>query len=170
MADKTIAYKTSFQEALKKLRKALDKIEATGITYELSQNMHNPNAWVTFTYKGQRYKFDYSQMKANYYHLRIPDPKDVFVLLVYAVEDLIRVADRGVFDFGRVIANFKALEFIEIPEWAIFMGFNTRPRNMLEVREKYNFLVKNSMNPNTNKEDFQKLQQAMEIAKQYFGS
>lgn len=166
---KTIEYSTDTRGALKRLNNALTRLGGEDLNYGHTSGMNDSSAFIEFRYKGEKHRFEYSRSKAEYYGLRIPNQKDILVLLVNGIVDLTRVAERGVFDFGRLIKDYKALEFVEIPQWAGFMGFNTRPRNMMEVESRFRELVKGSMNPNTNREDFENLQKAYEMARQYFG-
>lgn len=165
-----LAYKTDARTAIKHLQNAIARLEATEIHYDSIHSMNgNASAWISFKYKGQKYKFEYSQATASYLGISIPDPKDVFVALVNGIIDLARVADRGIFDFGQIIQGFKAIEYIETPWWATFMGFNSRPRNVTECEERYKQLVKGAMSPESNGEDFRKLQEVRGIYRKYFG-
>lgn len=163
-----LSFATDVPTSLKKLRNAIEKLGAKLVDYNYTHSLKDSDAFIIFEYKGQKYHFKYSQSRAEYFGYKIPQSKDVFIALVNGILDLTRVAERGVFDFGQVVQGFKAIEFIEVPKWAEFMGFNTRPRNMMEVEDRFKELSKGSMNPNTNPDDFMKLQNARELARQYF--
>lgn len=164
-----IVYSTSTAAAMKKLGNAISRLGATDFDYGVSQSKDDASAYVSFKYKTNTYRFEYSKARAAYFGVDIPQQKDVLIVLVNGIVDLARLADRGVFDFGQLIQGFKALEFIELPKWAVFMGFNTRPVNFQQVKERFNALVKGAMNPNTNRDDYQNLQESLKMAKQYFG-
>ena len=165
----TLAFKTSTTSAIKKLENAITRLGATDFDHGSSTGRNDASAYVKFTYKGSIYKFEYSRSRAQYLGINIPQQKDIFIVLVNGIVDLARLAERGVFDFGQLIQGFKALEFIENPKWASFMGFNTRPMNFAMVKDRFNDLVKGAMNPNTNADDYRQLQDYMKIARQYFG-
>lgn len=165
----TIVYKTDTQSAIRKLENAISRLEASDLDHGFSTSRSDASAWVSFQYKGRKYKFEYSRSKAEYFGLSIPQQKDILILLVNGIVDLARLADRGVFDFGQLIEGFKTLEFIEVPSWAQFMGFNSRPRSIIEVEARFKDLSKGAMNPNINSDDFMKLQEARKLAQQYFG-
>ncbi len=164
-----MTFKTDTATAVKKLANAVTRLGATDFDYGTTQSRDDSHAYVKFTYKGNSYRFEYSKSRAAYFGLDLPQTKDVMVVLVNGIVDLARLADRGVFDFGQLIQGFRALEFIEVPKWAVFMGFNTRPLNFQQVKERFNALVKGAMNPNTNPDDYSRLQDYMAVAKQYFG-
>lgn len=164
-----IVYATDTKAAVKKLENAIARLGATDLDHGFASSRNDSSAWISFMYKGKKYRFDYSKSRAAYFGISIPQQKDVLVLLVNGIVDLARLASRGVFDFGQLIEGFKSLEFIEVPSWAQFMGFNSRPRNMMEVEQKFKELSKAAMNPNTNPDDFMKLQEARKLAQQYFG-
>ena len=165
----TLAFKTGTMSAIKKLENAITRLGATDFDHGTSTGKNDASAYVKFTYKGSIYRFEYSRSRAQYFGINIPQQKDIFIVLVNGIVDLARLAERGVFDFGQLIQGFKALEFIEIPKWAVFMGFNSRPLNFQQVKERFNTLVKGAMNPETNPDDYKQLQDFMKIAKQYFG-
>ena len=165
----TLAFKTSTMSAIKKLENAITRLGATDFDHGTSTGKNDASAYVKFTYQGSAYKFEYSRSRAQYLGINIPQQKDIFIVLVNGIVDLARLAERGVFDFGQLIQGFKALEFIENPKWAIFMGFNNRPLNFQQVKERFNTLVKGAMNPDANPDDYRQLQDYMKIAKQYFG-
>ena len=165
----TLAFKTSTMSAIKKLENAITRLGATDFDHGTSTGKNDASAYVKFTYKGSAYKFEYSRSRAQYLGIIIPQQKDIFIVLVNGIVDLARLAERGVFDFGQLIQGFKSLEYIEVPKWASFMGFNTRPMNFAMVKDRFNDLVKGAMNPNTNADDYRQLQDYMKIARQYFG-
>ena len=165
----TLTFKTDTSSAMRKLENAVKRLGATDFDHGTSTGMNDAAAYVKFAYKGHVYRFEYSRSRAQYFGISIPQQKDILIVLVNGIVDLARLAERGVFDFGQLIQGFRALEFIEVPKWAVFMGFNTRPLNFQQVKEKFNTLVKGAMNPETNPDDYRQLQDYMKIARQYFG-
>ena len=165
----TLSFKTDTSSAMKKLENAVKRLGAIDFDHGTSTGRNDASAYVKFSYKGNVYRFEYSRSRAQYFGISIPQQKDILIVLVNGIVDLARLAERGVFDFGQLIQGFRALEFIEVPKWAVFMGFNTRPLNFQQVREKFNSLVKGAMNPETNPDDYRQLQDYMKIARQYFG-
>lgn len=166
---KTIEYTTSTETAMKKLRNALSRLGAAEMDYGHTSGRNDSSAYIAFNFKGEKFKFEYSRSRAEYFGIKIPNYKDILIILINGIVDLTRLAERGVFDFGKLIEGHKALEFIEVPEFFKFMGFQTIPRNAMEVESRYRELARSSMNPEVNPEDFMKLQRARSLAIQYFG-
>lgn len=168
MSNKRIMYKTDMPFALAKLEKAIIRLGATellqGGAVENGDYVHR----ITFRYKDEPYKFVYSKGMAQAKGYSISANKDVAIANINAINDLAKIADRGIYDFGKMIQGFKALTLIEVPSWASFMGFNSMPRNIVEVRTRYNELVKDTMNPERNPTDFKLLQQHWESARKFF--
>ena len=164
-----ITFKQSTESAMKKLKLAMERLDVKDFDYGNASSRDDASAWVSFKYKGTTYKFEYSRSKALYYGKTVGKNADILIAIILAIGDLARIAERGIFDFGQLIQGFKSLEYIEVPKWASFMGFNTRPMNFAMVKDRFNDLVKGAMNPNTNADDYRQLQDYMKIAKQYFG-
>lgn len=97
--------------------------------------------------------------------------KDQYIAIanINAVNDLAKLSDRGIYDFGTMIQGFKAIEYIELPWFIQYMGFQTAPRNQQELRDKYRKLSLTSMNPEHYPEEFKKLQDAYELSKNWVG-
>lgn len=169
-ATQTISFSTPLEKARKKLDVAMARLNATDLHYgHAGDSSGDYTVKISFKYKEQKYVFEYSRKRAEYYGYRYPQDKDVMIAVILAISDLAKIADRGVFDFGKLAEGFKELPLITVPSWAKFMGFQTQPRNIQEVRSRYNELVKGSMRPETNPEDFRELQKAWELAQQFFG-
>ena len=164
-----IQFKTTQAEAKKKLERAMERLGAIELDYGQTFGNNDSMAWVQFRYKGQIYRFEYSRTKAAYYNKSVPDEKDLMIAIIYAIQDLAKIAERGVFDFGLLIQGFKHLTFIELPSWAAFMGFTAMPISFEQVSARYKWLVKGSMSPEKNATDFHNLRTAYDVAKQFFG-
>ena len=168
MNKKTLVFATGTVDARKKLDKAIERLGAKALSVIEHRENGDFQVTVTFMYKDQKYEFHFSKSAAKYKGIEIKQDKDVFVAVAYGISQLALLAERGIFDFGQLVSGFKKLEFIETPAWAIFMGFNSRPRNYQECEERYKELVLGSMNPEKNPEDFRKLNDIRVIYRQYF--
>ena len=169
MANQVIHYSSDQKTIIRKLERFLERLGGSNLDYDFNSSRTDYSAWVSFQYKDQRYRFELTNARLNYFRMTVNSSKDILGMLAFGISDLARLAERGIFDFGRLVESYKSLEFIEVPSWASFMRFDSRPRNMAEVEARYKELVKGAMRPETNREDFEKLQQAYDLAKQYFG-
>lgn len=165
----TFNFRTTTSAAYVRLEKSLGRLGATDIKRGMSDDPDRGyKIWITFRYDNAPYKFEYSTLMATYKNYKVRADSEIFIALVNGISQLALLAERGIFSFGQEIAGFKQIEFIEVPQWAKFMGFNTVPRNVMEAEDRFKELVKGPMNPNTNPEDYQKLQQARIVYRQYF--
>ncbi|HHY67880.1 MAG TPA: J domain-containing protein [Alicyclobacillus sp.] len=126
--------------------------------------------WVQFQYKGQLYRFEHSVEKAKAKGIDLVYGSDAFAQLVLALEDLARIAERGIYDLQSWVEGMKYLPpSTEIPECFRVLGFDSIPSGVDEVTERYRALAKQK-HPDVggSAEEFTKLQRAVEEAKQYF--
>ena len=87
MASK-IVYATDTAGAIRKLENAIARLDATNLDHGFSSSRNDASAWVSFVYKGKKYRFEYSRSKAEYFGIRIPQQKDILVVLVNGIVDL----------------------------------------------------------------------------------
>ena len=168
MVSKTLVFATNTVDARRKLDKAVVRLGAKNLSVIEHRGNGDFQVTITFMYKDQKYEFRFSRSTAKYKGIEIGQDKDVFVAVAYGISQLALLAERGIFDFGQLVVGFKQLEFIETPAWAIFMGFNSRPRNYLECEGRFKELAKGAMSPDRNPDDFRKLNEIRAIYRQYF--
>lgn len=164
-----LRYTISTEDAMKKLEKAIQRLGGTNMEYGHSRMGSDYKATITFKVNGTLYKFDYSSEKAKYFKWKFSRDSDIMNALIQGLSQLALMADRGVFDFKRIISGYKELPHIELPSWAKFMGFEVMPLSFGAVQERFKELVKGPMNNETNPEGFLMLQDAMGMASVYFG-
>lgn len=158
----------SAQEYEQKLRRVMERL---GIK-QFDWNHDRREAWIEFTYKGDRYHFNHSVARAQ---LVKNGPKlqygsDCFAQLVLALEDLARLVARGIYDLSTWTAGLKALPApVEIPPFLRFLGFDRIP-TVSEIGDRFKEMAK-QLHPDTggSAQAFQDLQAAREQALQYVG-
>lgn len=151
----------------KKLDKIMERFQATECNY----NYDRHGCWVEFRYKGNLYRFEHSIEKAKAKGIDLVYGSDAFAQVVLALEDLARMAERGIYDLQVWLEGMKFLPpVVEIPSFFKFLGFDRIPTDREEVKDRYRTLAK-QMHPDTggNQEDFKTLQKASEQAMKYLG-
>lgn len=96
---------------------------------------------------------------------------DAFAQVVLALEDLSRIAERGIYKLSTWVQGMRFLPPpVEVPSFFRFLGFTSIPAGRAEVRERYRTLAK-QMHPDQggNPEDFLALKRSAEQAMAYFG-
>jgi hypothetical protein len=149
----------------KKLDKIMERFQATEFNY----NYDRHGCWVEFRYKGNLYRFEHSIEKAKAKGINLVYGSDAFAQVVLALEDLARMAERGIYDLQVWLEGMKFLpSVVEVPSFFKFMGFDRIPADRSEVKDRYRTLAK-QMHPDTggNQEDFKNLQKASEQAMKY---
>ncbi|MDT9723795.1 J domain-containing protein [Xylanibacillus composti] len=126
--------------------------------------------WVEFRIDGQLYRFDHSVDKANANGQKIQYGSDAFAQLVLALEDLARLAERGIYKLQTWIEGMRYLPPpIELPECFRDMGFSSLPADVAAINDRYRALAKRN-HPDVVKDDgtaFKNLQRAAEEARRY---
>lgn len=163
-----IHFAMTTDQAIGKLKKSMERLGAELVDYDANASLRNPKAWVKIKYRGEAFEFEYSKLKADHYHKVVPDTKDYLVAVVKAIEDLTRIAERGIWDFGTLIQGFKALPHIELIPEATFMGLQTMPTDYYQVQQRYRELVKGPMNNEKHPDNFKRLNDVMTFWKQFF--
>jgi hypothetical protein len=149
----------------KKLDKIMERFQATEFNY----NYDRHGCWVEFRYKGNLYRFEHSIEKAKAKGIDLVYGSDAFAQVVLALEDLARMAERGIYDLQVWLEGMKFLPpVVEVPSFFKFMSFDRIPADRSEVKDRYRTLAK-QMHPDTggNQKDFENLQKASEQAMKY---
>lgn len=143
-----------------KLEKVMARLGVEAYDYDWSRR----ECWVSFKYKGQFYRFSHSIDNAQAHGINVKYGSDVFAQVLLSLEDLARMAERGIYDLSTWIAGMKYLPAAE-PLEPCFMalGFSARPESGQEVKARYKQLAK-VLHPDAggSSEDMIKLQQAYE--------
>lgn len=150
----------------RKLNKVMDRLGGQDVKWDYSRR----EAWVSFTYKGQFYRFDHNVDKASAAGRRIYFGSDCFSQIVLALEDIARMVERGIYDLQKWIEGMKALPPGEsIPEFLLRLGFASElPSSEAEIAQAYREIAKRT-HPDMggNAEDFRQLQEDREKATQW---
>jgi hypothetical protein len=129
-------------------------------------------AWVEFRYKGELYRFDHSTEKAKARGINLKEGRDAFKQIVLTLEDLARMAERGIYDLQTWVKGMKFLPpVIEVPSFFRVLGFESIPAAVEDVNTRYRTLAK-QLHPDGggNVEDFDKLKKATEEAIRYLNA
>lgn len=157
------------EKASHRLQSALKRLGAEKVNYDLIHTFkEGDKAYVEFEYKGIPYFFEYTRNTAKYFDVEVPEAKDLFVALVITIEDIVKNALRGIYDFSRFAEGFKALPHIEVPGWAQVLQIDHTPKSYAEVDRHYKELALGAYNPERNPEGFKLLQKAQAEAKTFF--
>lgn len=140
-----------------KLERVMGRLGIENYDYDWSRT----ECWVTFTYKGEYYRFTHSVKNAQEHGVMIAYGSDAFAQLVLALEDLARMVERGIYDLGTWVSGMKYLpEGKGIPSCFTFLGFTTMPTTEEQIKTNYRRLAK-VMHPDTggNAESFRALEE-----------
>lgn len=142
----------------KKLVKVMERFGAESHNYDWSRHA----AWVEFTLSGQLYRFDHSVEKAKSKGFDLTYGSDVFAQIVLSLEDLARMAERGIYEIQTWLAGMKFLPPpVVVPECFKALGFTEPPATVEDVKARFKGLAK-QCHPDSggSKEAFVALQEA----------
>lgn len=151
----------------RKLATVMERLGATDVNYNWDRHM----AWVEFRLHGQLYRFDHSVEKAKARGFKLTYGSDVFAQLVIALEDLARMAERGIYELTTWLAGMKFLPPpIAVPACFTALGFTAIPADIEEVKARYRTLAK-QLHPDGggSAEAFMHIQKAADEAVAYLG-
>jgi hypothetical protein len=136
---------------------------------QFTYNWDRFSSWIQFRYKGELYRFDQSIDNALKHDIKLKDGKDCFAQLVLGLEDLARLAKRGIYDLQRWVAGMKFLPAAdELPTCFKILGFREMPTDPTEIDAKYKELAKvHHPDKGGNADDFNKIKEAAEKAKEH---
>jgi hypothetical protein len=122
-----------------KLSRVMERFGVEDYNYNWDRHM----AWVEFRLKGQLYRFDHSVEKAKARGFQLTYGSDVFAQLVISLEDLARMAERGIYDIQTWLAGMKFLPPpVVLPECFRALGFTEIPTDIEEIKTRYKTLAK----------------------------
>lgn len=146
-----------------KLEKVMARFGVEKYDYDWSRH----SCWVEFFYKGQLYRFEHSIENAIVHGVNVRYGSDLFAQVVLSLEDLARMAERGIYDLSIWIAGMKYLPpATEVPDCFKVLHFNEMPT--IEVlRRRYHQLAK-SAHPDSggSEEQFILLKKAFDEARE----
>lgn len=150
----------------KKLKSVMERFGAEWFNYDWGRH----GGWIEFRIDGELYRFEHSVEKGKAHGQKLVYGSDAFAQLVLALEDLARLAERGIYNLKRWIEGMKYLPPpVVIPQCFLTLGFQSIPADVTEVHERYKTLSKqlHPDMPGGNEEAFKAMKQATEDAKRY---
>lgn len=150
-----------------KLARVMERFGTDDYNFNWDRHM----AWVEFRLKNQLYRFDHSVEKANARGFSLTYGSDVFAQLVISLEDLARMAERGIYEIQTWLAGMKFLPPpTVVPECFKALGFVEIPTDVEGVKARFRTLAK-QVHPDTGGDNdaFVLLQEATAEAIRYFG-
>ena len=122
-----------------KLEKVMARLGVEQYDYDWSRF----ECWVSFTYKGQPYRFSHSVANAKAHGVDIKYGSDVFAQVVLSLEDLARMVERGIYDLSTWVAGMKYLPAaVELPDCFRVLQFEVIPEDRQEVDRQFKRLAK----------------------------
>ncbi|MBQ7828022.1 MAG: J domain-containing protein [Clostridia bacterium] len=128
-----------------KLEKVMRRLGIEQYDYDWSRF----ECWVSFTYKGQPYRFAHSVENAKAHGVNIRYGSDVFAQVVLSLEDLARMVERGIYDLSTWVTGMKYLPAASEVELCFqALGFVEKPSNVEEIKAQYRRMAK-GMHPDS---------------------
>ena len=122
-----------------KLRRVMDRFGVEEYNWDYSRR----EAWVSFRYKGQLYRFEQSVDNAKAHGIDLVYGTDAFAQIVLSLEDLARMVERGIYDLSTWVAGMKALpEQTHLPSCFVVLGFTELPKDMDSLTSQYRAMLK----------------------------
>ena len=139
-------YAATPEELERKLSRVMERlsVEDDAYTYDWSQSRNGSSCYVEMRYHGGVYRFENSAEKSAACGRKLVYAADLFAAVVYSLEGLARAVEQGIFTLDMLLAGVPSLPAATAPleECFVAMGFDQRPRNIGEVKERYKLLVK----------------------------
>lgn len=131
-------YSGGFEEYEGKLRRIMERMGIGKYNYDWTRT----DCFIEFTYHNQFYRFEHSIDKARVHNQKIQCVSDLFAQLVLSLEDICRMAERGIYELSMWIEGMKSLPpKKDIPQYFIFLGFQEIP-TADELKQRYKQLAK----------------------------
>lgn len=146
----------------KKLERVMERMGVNEYEFDYGRR----DAWVNFKYKGEQYHFEHGIENAEKHGMNLCYGSDAFAQIVLALEDLARIANRGIYDLQNWIAGMKMLpEAVTLPLFCSLLGLDHLPVSEDEILKAYRDMAR-IRHPDTggSEDDFKKLVQAKEDA------
>ena len=149
----------------RKLEIVMGKFEVEKFNWDCTRHF----AFIEFWLEGDFYRFEHSVNKAKEHDQNINFGSDCFAQLVLALEDLVRISNRGIYKLQRWIEGMRALPAScgggVLPQCFVLLGFNGIPKDAEEIKGAYRKLAAQTHpDKGGNAEDFARLGQARDEA------
>lgn len=130
-------YTGTFQDYEDKLARVMTRLGIEKYDYNWSKD----DCYIEFFYKNQLYRFEHSLKKAEEQGIKYVS--DLFAQLVYTLEDISRMTERGIYELSTWIEGMKALPpQKDIPKCFITLGLEFVPDEFETVKSQYRELVR----------------------------
>lgn len=136
---------------------------------EYDWDYNRKEAWVSFKYKGQQYRFEHSIAKSQKTSQPLKYGSDGFAQIVLALEDLARIVNRGIYDLQSWVEGMKFLPSpTPLPAFCTILGLDHIPESEREIATAFRSRAK-QLHPDIcgSDEGFKELGQAQEDALKY---
>ena len=131
-------YSGGFEEYESKLKRVMERMGVDKFNYDWTR----ADCYIEFTYHNQFYRFEHSVEKAQAHGQKLSAVSDLFAQLVYSLEDICRIAERGIYELSTWIEGMKALPpKKEIPQCFVLLGFQEIPTPD-ELKQRYRQLAR----------------------------
>ena len=119
-------------------------VEKDAYTYDWSQSRNGSSCHVEMRYHGGVYRFENSTEKSAACGRNLIYAADLFAAVVFSLEGLARAVEQGIFTLDMLLVGVPSLPAAVAPLEECFtaLGFDRRPENVGEVRERYKVLAK----------------------------
>jgi hypothetical protein len=156
------------QEYEKKLARVMERLGVTKFDW----NCDRHGCWVTFMYKGETYRFDHSVENAQKHDQQIRFGSDAFAQVVLTLEDLARMAERGIYDLQIFVAGLKLLPApVHLPECLRILQFDRIPSAPEEIKARFLELAQtHHPDHGGDAEEFKKVVRARDEAIEYLAA
>lgn len=125
----------------RKLQLVMERMGTAEYNYDFSRH----GAWVEFRLKGQLYRFDHTREKAAALGIKLNYGSDCFAQIVLSLEDLARIAERGIYELQIWLSGMKYLPTPEnVPDCMRELGFEEIPASVEDVKARFKLLAKKS--------------------------
>ncbi len=123
----------------RKLELVMERMSAEKYEY----NFDRHGAWVEFWLSGQMYRFDHDKEKASTLGIKLNYGSDCFAQIVLSLEDLARMAERGIYELQTWLSGMKYLPPpVFVPDCIRALGFEEVPGSVEDVNARYRQMAK----------------------------
>ena len=136
-------YQMTIEAASDKLARVMERMGVEKYDFDYAESKAAKSCWVELLCNGRAYRFVNDTAKSAACGRGLVYMSDLFVELVYALEDLARAVEKGIFTLDMLLEGKMALP-AENPMEPCFLalGFASRPESATAVKERYRQLAK----------------------------
>lgn len=138
-------YAATQEELEKKLARVMERLGVEKYSYDWQQARGGASCYVEMLYGASVYRFENSSEKSRESGRDLVFVMDLFAAVVYALEGLARAVEQDIFTLDMLLKGVPSLPAAQEPPLeGCFrqLGFDHRPRDAEEVKERYKQLAK----------------------------